>query len=123
MLTCYGSKIASSNIAKEAKMALLKSEERACYLEHYYLTNLKKQNLQLTYCSRKQESLAYTLQQESYLVFVFEIFTSLYVAKLAHFFKHFASLHFVKEAKVALLKREERTYYLEHHKNLLPCMM
>ena len=64
-------------------MTLLKREERACYLEHHYLAYLKKQNLQLAYCNRKQESLAYTLQQESYLIFAFEIFASLYVAKLA----------------------------------------
>ena len=60
---------ASLNFAKEAKMALLKREERACYLEHHklaylkkqklqkcYLAYLKKQNLQLAYCNRKQES-------------------------------------------------------------------
>ena len=115
-------------------MTLLKREERACYLKHHKLAYLKKQkicksailpitrsktcNLYIAIGSKNHE-----LTQESYLVFAFEIFASLYVAKLAHFFKHFASLYFVKEAKIALLKREERTYYLEHHKNLLPCMM
>jgi len=38
----------------------------------------------------------------------------LYVAKLDHFFKHFASLHFAKKAKMTLL--EERACYFEHHK-------
>ena len=51
--------------AKEAKMTLLKREERACYLEHHklakqklqkcYLAYLKKQNLQPAHCNRKQE--------------------------------------------------------------------
>ena len=78
---------------------MLTSRSKSCLLEHHYLAYLKKQDLQPAHYNRKQESIAYTLQQESYLIFAFEIFASLYVAKLAHFFKHFASLHFVKEVK------------------------
>ena len=97
-------------------MTLLKREERACYLEHHklakqklqkcYLAYLKKQNLQLAHCNRKQESLAYTLQQESYLTFAFEIFASLYVVNLLSYYLAYIkldSLHDVILAKFSSL--------------------
>ena len=87
-------------------MALLKREERACYLEHHYLAKLKKQNVQLIHCNRKQESLAYTLQQESYLAFAFKIFASLYVISLLSYYLAYLkldSLHDVALANFASL--------------------